>query len=445
MNKRIEDSVVKRLQNGDKHALVEIFEFYQGPLYYYVLSILRNTHDAEEVVQDVMCVITEKIYQLRNQEAFHYWIFGIAGNICKTKLKRKKQTVQISDAYDLEQLVVSPENPQLDFDNTTIMNAILASFQKLSPTYKETAQLRFLAGLSQKEIAEKLEIKPSLVKSRIYEVRQKLITDLKKQGYAPEEYYSYNGGFYIFDIMQNDNQRACKVKMRNVKKGSYGKVVHQALSRMETMSLVISCVFSSMVILPNLQIPSAVNQSVNFSSFQEYEQITPKDFHDSRTTAKDKVSNVTKTIKEVRYVQQPIAGPIEVRVYPFDTNKSEEVGVQHNKKQLPYTRINDYYTFYAHDNGVYQVQVGQEKRIVQIQNIDNDIPSVTSIRKNDHGISLRIQQTNNRIDNNKSYIVYQNNYLKLPSSHELDGIFEGEIIVVLYDSKENVNRFLFEF
>ncbi|OCN04502.1 hypothetical protein A4S06_02500 [Erysipelotrichaceae bacterium MTC7] len=444
MNKRIEDSVVNRLQNGDKHALVEIFEFYQGPLYCYALSILRNTHDAEEVVQDVMCVITEKIYQLRNQEAFHYWIFGIAGNICKTKLKRKKQTVQISDECDLEQLVVSPENPQLDFDNTTIMNAILASFQKLSPTYKETAQLRFLAGLSQKEIAEKLEIKPSLVKSRIYEVRQKLITDLKKQGYTPDEYYSYNGGFYIFDIMQKDNQRACKVKMRNVKKRSYGKVVHQALSRMETMSLVISCVFSSMVILPNFQLTGAVNQSVNFSSFQEYEQITTKDFHDSRTTVKDKVSNVTKTIKEVRYVPQPIAGPLEVRIYPFDTNTSADIGVQCNQKQLWHTRIKDYYTFYAHDNGMYKVQVGQEKRIVHIQNIDNDIPIVTSIRKNNHGISLRIQQTKNGIDYNNSYIVYQDKHLKLPSGHDLEGIFEGEILVVLCDSKENVNIFLFK-
>lgn len=443
MDKHIDVSVIQRLKNGDEQALEEIYQYYKGPLYYYSLTILHNSFDAEEVVQDVICIVKDKINQLRNQESFQYWLFSIAKNVCMAKLRKKERIVQLDDDYNLEEIIESTESPKKDFDNSTLMSAILASFQKLSPTYKETAELRFLAGLSMKEVADKLNIEPKLVKSRLYEIRQKLTSDLEEQGYSPEKYYSYNAGPFLYGRMNEEYQKTHITGTVELRDSSLFQAILQVFSNVEKFSLIISCILTSILLLPLLSGVTIIDtDGISYENYVNEKKVS-KEFEYNNPNLASKVANIHKTIKEVRYHQEPIAGPIEVRIYLLAKYDNEKVQIQFDNKYLNYTINENFVSFYAYENGIYMVQIGEEKRNFNIHNIDNDIPTITSVSSTSLGVDFNMNESKNDIDYEKSFVKYNNKQIAFPKNKRLIGISKGTIEVVLYDEKGNVNSFKF--
>ncbi|TDW19785.1 RNA polymerase sigma factor (sigma-70 family) [Breznakia blatticola] len=462
MNERIDVSVVRRLQNGDMGALEEIYSFYKGPLYYYALSILRNPADAEEVMQDVICTVQTKINQLRNSESFHFWLFSIAGNECKGKLRAKDRIIQPNEEHNIEDVVIAPDSPEKEFDDLNILNVILASFQKLSDTYKETAELRFLGGLSMKEIAEKLDVSPSLVKSRLYDIRQYVMADLEQQGYKPETYYSVEAGPLLFVQMQQSYEAMSTGKetteieltdysfLQGVLQGvcQFGSqaasAIGQVLNAIEFSSLVLSSLTVSALVLPSL---FGIHDEWLVSG---YDILTkPADIcRFAEANASDnkviyKKPSYANIIDVVKYYQNPIAGPLEVRVYLVNGYQNEDISILYEDEKLNYQVTNEYLLFYASVNGRYVINIGNDKKYFDINNIDNDIPVVTSMNYTKGVMRFEIKESKNKIDYKKSYILYKDKKITLPKSKVIHGIYEDVIEVVLVDDKGNKNTFRF--
>lgn len=445
MNNRIDASVVLRLQNGDTSALDEIYNFYKGPLFYYALSILRNHHDAEEVVQDTITIVYEKINQLRNVDSFHFWLFTIAGNECKAKQRIKDRIIQPNDNYSIEDVVTAPDNPEKAFSNSSILNAVLASFQKLSETYKETAELKFLSSFSMQEIADVLDIKPALVKSRIYEIRKIVKADLEEQGYKPDKYLSVSSPPFLFVEMQKEYSILTSESEVVLKDTSFIQSIVQTathiIGNIEKLSLILACLTASTILLPQLLYPNNI-WSLSDST------VLKKDGKACMLQTEDisvyKRPNLDKTIESVKFNPNPISGPIEVRIYLYENNKSNAIHVVHDDKELKYSVSNDYIYFLAKENGKYIVQVGTDNQNFYINNIDDDIPTVKSVKYSDDYIYFEVHKAKNDIDYSKSYIMHDGLQIKLPENHKLYGRFDGLIEVILIDQNGNENMFKFE-
>ena len=50
---------------------------------------MGHKQDAEDVVSETVIAAYENLPQLRNEKAFHAWIFKILVNICNKKLRQK--------------------------------------------------------------------------------------------------------------------------------------------------------------------------------------------------------------------------------------------------------------------------------------------------------------------------------------------------------------------
>ncbi|TDW08419.1 RNA polymerase sigma factor (sigma-70 family) [Breznakia blatticola] len=445
MNNRIDVSVVLRLQNGDTSALDEIYNFYKGPLFYYALSILRNHHDAEEVVQDTITIVYEKINQLRNVDSFHFWLFTIAGNECKAKQRAKDRIIQPNENYSIEDVVIAPDDPEKAFSNSSILNAVLSSFQKLSETYKETAELKFLSSFSMQEIADTLDIKPALVKSRIYEIRKIVKADLEEQGYKPDKYLSISSPPLLFVEMQKEYSTLTLENEVVLKDTSFIQSVVQTvthiISNIEQLSLILACLTVSAILLPQLLYPNNI-WSLSDST------VLKKDNKTCMLQTEDisvyKRPNLDKNIESIKFNPNPIAGPIEVRIYLYDNYASNEIYVKKDDKELKYSVSSNFIYFYAKENGKYSIQVGADEQVFYINSIDNDIPTVKSVKYSDDFIYFEIQQAKNHIDYSKSYVLHNGERIKLPGSHKLYGEFNGFLEVLLVDEKGNENVFKFE-
>lgn len=433
MNKRIDVTYVQKLQNGDIDALKDIYDFYCAPLYYYAYSNLKNHYDAEDIVQEVFYKVQTKIHQLKRPEAFHRWLFSIATNECTNKLRIKKRIIQTEEENTLEEVIAASDNQVQDFENNTLIHVILKAFNKLSLQNKQTAELRFIGGLSMEEIANEMQVDKNLVKSRLYEIRKKVSADLKSQGYEPEKYLSINTiPILYFEMRQSYRSDIHNIQKTHRLKHLFQNVKQCILSNMESFSL---CICSVLVI-------GVLNPLFEFQGIGEirFSGGSPPLVQ----MYSEKIPNYSNEIKNITAYQKPISGPIEVRVYLMNTFNNKEIRIVYDGEYIPYSYQNDEIIFYAGGNGRYIVSVDEDTRFFDISNINNHIPAVQSAIFLEDRVILNMKETEYKIDYKKSKIIINDEERELSENHEVEYQYPKKIRIYLVDEMGNENVFIFE-
>lgn len=133
-------------------------------LYGFVFSFLRNSEDAQDIVQDVF----EKLWINRKKvemEKSKAWLFRTGYNALINFAKRKQRIV-----YD-ETMI--PERG-VENNNYEYKDLVELSLSLLPPIQKSIILLRDLEGYTYEEIGEILEISDSQVKVYLYRARKKI-------------------------------------------------------------------------------------------------------------------------------------------------------------------------------------------------------------------------------------------------------------------------------
>ena len=82
------DSDVARLRGGDLDALSALLTRYQNRLYRYLLRLVREPAEAEDLFQQTWLRVAEKIRQYDPQRNFEAWLFTLARNLAIDHLRR---------------------------------------------------------------------------------------------------------------------------------------------------------------------------------------------------------------------------------------------------------------------------------------------------------------------------------------------------------------------
>src|ERR1700676_4568616 len=82
------DADVVRLRRGDLNALSELLTRYQNRLYRYLLRIVRQPAEAEDLFQQTWLRVAEKIQQYDPHRSFEAWFFTVARNLAFDHLRR---------------------------------------------------------------------------------------------------------------------------------------------------------------------------------------------------------------------------------------------------------------------------------------------------------------------------------------------------------------------
>src|SRR6187399_3644443 len=87
------DQLLARLQSGDDRALADLADTYGAKIYQLAFRYLRNHEDAEEVAQDVLLKVYQKIDAFRGDSALSSWIYRITFNAAMSRLREFKQNL----------------------------------------------------------------------------------------------------------------------------------------------------------------------------------------------------------------------------------------------------------------------------------------------------------------------------------------------------------------
>ncbi|MEK6325101.1 MAG: RNA polymerase sigma factor [Acidobacteriota bacterium] len=156
---------VLRAQSGDREALNDLLKAVQEPLYRYILSLARDEHLAEDVLQEVFIRIYRKLRWLREPDVFRSWAYRIATRETLRRLKRERRwDDQVRDEATLQAIPTPPSREELAADRIEHLSQSLA---KLSPASRAVVVLYYLHEMSLGEVAGVLEIPLGTVKSRL--------------------------------------------------------------------------------------------------------------------------------------------------------------------------------------------------------------------------------------------------------------------------------------
>lgn len=175
---RDEKSILKMAARGDRKAFGLLVESYGKRLYGFIYGIVRDEHDSLDIVQDTYLKAYKGIASFDVNRSFVTWLFTIAKNTAYNHLKsRERYNSRYEERQfdNLEGTAVSSLGPEdiavKNLEKKRLMDAI----DSLPEKYRSVIYLKYVSGLSYREIAGRLGISESLVESRIYTARQKII------------------------------------------------------------------------------------------------------------------------------------------------------------------------------------------------------------------------------------------------------------------------------
>lgn len=148
--------------------IAETFTDWSSRLQRFCAQLLRNRHDAEEIVQEVFARLLAKPDQFDLGKAPEVLLFRMARNRCIDAHRKRAPRNNV----DIEPVAPEP----------TDHSDLEAALQQLPDDERETLLLTAVDGLGYREVADILGCSLGTVAARRYAAIQKLRTRLKPSG-----------------------------------------------------------------------------------------------------------------------------------------------------------------------------------------------------------------------------------------------------------------------
>ena len=151
-------AAIQASQAGDKTAFSELIEQYYRNIYRYAYQCIGNNQDADDICQETFLRAFGNIRSLKDGKNFKAWIFRIASNLSRKRIKKmkfEKNMITQSSANILprrfEDRNLQPDEKLSGKEKTRM---ILEEFQKMPEQIRMATILVLIEGQTQKETAE---------------------------------------------------------------------------------------------------------------------------------------------------------------------------------------------------------------------------------------------------------------------------------------------------
>lgn len=173
-----DEKLLKQVGLGDKEAFHQLYLNTDKTIYSFILSILKNPQDAEEVMQETYLKVWTSAASYQSQGKPLAWMFTIARNLCYMKFREQKRMADVG-LDDLN----GEETGELciPLENMTDAMVLRAALEILKEDERQIVLLHASAGLKHREIAEALNLPLATVLSKYNRAMKKLKQYLREE------------------------------------------------------------------------------------------------------------------------------------------------------------------------------------------------------------------------------------------------------------------------
>ena len=154
-----------------------LFETYHDRIYRYVLHLVRNPAEAEDLTQDTFLRAHRRLDSLRDPGAVRGWLYRIATHVTLDRLRQRKPNISIDSEEAADglgaEVSVSPSAPELTERKET-SRCVQRCLDFLPDHYRAVILMHEVHGLTAVEIAGLLGANLTAVKMRLHRARRAL-------------------------------------------------------------------------------------------------------------------------------------------------------------------------------------------------------------------------------------------------------------------------------
>jgi len=175
---RSDEDLIQAVAQGERAAFETLVRRHKARLYSYLLRLLRDPTDAEEIAQETFVRAYVHAEKYRTVARFSTWLYTIATNLVRNRIRKQRSTpklVSISwgrgeeedgERYDID-LPDAKDLPDRTLEKQEIQRRVEQAIARIPAKYREAFVLREVNHFSYEEIAAVTGLKLGTVRSRI--------------------------------------------------------------------------------------------------------------------------------------------------------------------------------------------------------------------------------------------------------------------------------------
>ncbi|MEO0528206.1 MAG: RNA polymerase sigma factor [Bacteroidota bacterium] len=172
--------LVEQCKANDRKAQLKLYKQYCDGMFCVAMRFLKNSDDAEDVLQESFIKAFQKIDQFKGEVTFGAWLKRIVINKSIDFLKSKReQLVELNESY----MQVSEDEDWTVSDGVTVADVKLA-IEQLPENYKYVVQLFLIEGYDHNEISQILNLTGTTCRTRLLRGKGRLKELLKDRRYG---------------------------------------------------------------------------------------------------------------------------------------------------------------------------------------------------------------------------------------------------------------------
>ncbi|MDE2127134.1 MAG: RNA polymerase sigma factor [Armatimonadetes bacterium] len=159
----VSERLLQAAHDGDAQALNQVIIQCRPNLRRYAARYCAGA-DVDDAVQEALIIVSRKLPALRSLAAFTGWIYLIARRECRRLARRMRDHAVAPEELEERAWERSSSDTEMRID-------LAAAISSLPERYREIIILRDFEELTVREIAQRMNMPPDTVKTRIYRGR----------------------------------------------------------------------------------------------------------------------------------------------------------------------------------------------------------------------------------------------------------------------------------
>lgn len=188
---RTDEELMLRYRDGDKDAFEMLYRRYEKPLLDFIYRMVMDISDAESLCQEAFYRVVKSRKRYKATALFKTWLFQIAINLCRDRLRRMKHRLHVSlsapmmshndGGIELQDRISDPApGVPANLESAQLESLIKAAIASLPEEEHLVVVMKEYQGMPYSEIAEVMDCPIGTLKSHNHRAHQKLKKILSK-------------------------------------------------------------------------------------------------------------------------------------------------------------------------------------------------------------------------------------------------------------------------
>lgn len=167
-------ALARRVQEGEREAFELLARRYLRPVHAVVASFLRERADVEDAAQETFLRALESIRTFDARRPFAPWLYQIARNVARNRLKWRSRHPEASVAALEDSVADHGPSPASGVERAELRRLLAVAVDELPEQRRTAFRLADVEGYAPTEVARLMGLTAGAVRAHLYHARRRL-------------------------------------------------------------------------------------------------------------------------------------------------------------------------------------------------------------------------------------------------------------------------------